>query len=257
MIVFISNKKYWRKFKKNTIVSILTGSCSGKRCVKSCCTSSWSVGEPSPSSGTRGRNPLLGCKAPSCVRLGAGTPRRCAAASSAPPWSSSSLWTAEGRHNDVNPSEWPKYITGSLMTSVHGLKNTRNHWLKCCISEWVPPYLTTFVGYYSAISTTYILHLKRRLNWLTKTHSVKHVCDCVSAYQLQVQPQKLRLSRTSLPAAVWPPFCQTGPQSAAWRSHWTKHLRPPWHGQKDIQGDSITKLSAPISEKHTPVMCRQ
>lgn len=63
--------------------------------VKAWCTNSWSVGELSPSSGGWGCILLLGCKHPPRVLLGAGTPRRYNAASSALPWTSRSLSKTE------------------------------------------------------------------------------------------------------------------------------------------------------------------
>lgn len=52
----------------------------------------------------------------------------------------------------------------------------------------------------------------------------------VSAYPLRVRQQKRPPEQTSPGFGVWPPSCQTGRQSAAWRSRWRKRLRPPWGG---------------------------
>lgn len=57
-------------------------------------------------------------------------------------------------------------------------------------------------------------------------------------YPLQVQRQKQPRDMTSHGAGVWISFYQTSLRSAAWRSHWRKHHRPPWERKEpDTQLD--------------------
>lgn len=79
----------------------------------------------------------------------------------------------------------------------------------------------------------------------------------IPAYQFLVRRRMPLLNTTSRRAAVWPPSCQTGWQSAAWQSRWRKRHHPPWEGETASLSAQLRHNSLRwecIRETHTAVM---
>lgn len=92
-------------------------------------------------------------------------------------------------------------------------------------------------------------------------------CVCASAYPLQVQRRKQPRDTTFHGIGVWPTSYPTGPLSAAWQSHYSKHPHPPWEGERGRDTNterekkekliSVTHFAVTVSlwsEKYTPIM---
>lgn len=100
--------------------------------------------------------------------------------------------------------------------------------------------------------------------WFSETETCFSMRDArnalpMPAYQLLVLRRMLLLNMTSRRAVVWRPSCQTGWQSAAWQSRWTRRHRPPWEGERaglgnQLHHNSLRWESIRDTHTHTAVM---